>query len=194
MIEITLQDLKDLCPTTRRLTLARMVEPINETLPEFELTTTLRIAAFLAQTAHESMGFSRFSEIASGKAYDNNIGLGNTEPAAIRIAHQHGSTPGQFWKGHGPIQITGYYNHLHCGQALGLDLVNEPTLLEEPTNGFRGAGWFWRVKKLNYYADIPDFPTITRRINGGTNGARERTALYNKMLDILEAQWPDTPL
>ena len=66
MIEITLQDLKDLCPTTRRLTLARMVEPINETLPEFELTTTLRIAAFLAQTAHESMGFSRFSEIASG--------------------------------------------------------------------------------------------------------------------------------
>ena len=87
-------------------------------------------------------------EVVSGAAYDNRADLGNTNSEAIRIATAHGSTPGRFWKGHGPIQITGYLNHLAAMMALELDCVEQPRLLCEPVHGCRAAGWFWKVNGL----------------------------------------------
>ena len=36
------------------------------------------------------------------------------------------------------------------------------------------AGWFWNSRNLNVLADKDDFVTITKRINGGTNGIDDR--------------------
>ena len=182
---VTLVQLKKICPLSPRTRLAPLIAPMCAAMEEFEINTYMRVTAFIAQLAHESGGFQFFAEIASGNAYNGKTGLGNDTPGALRIAAAHGSTPGPWWKGHGPIQITGYYNHLHCGNDLGLDLMNNPRLLELPEHGFRGAGWFWEVKKLNFWADQGNFIRLTKMINGGTNGLEDRKAYYERAKAVL---------
>jgi putative chitinase len=165
--------------------LQRFVQPLNDAMEEFEINTPARQAAFLAQLAHESGSFRYMEEIASGAAYEGRRDLGNHEQEAIDAAAAHGTTPGKFYKGHGPIQVTGYYNHRDCGMALDLDLINEPTLLTDPVHGCRAAAWFWRSRGLNEMADLGRQETITRRINGGLNGYSERMAYLDRATEIL---------
>lgn len=154
---------------------------LTNAMVEFYIDSPARQAAFLAQVAHESGELRYAEEIATGVAYDHRADLGNTRPEAIAIASKHGATPGRWWKGHGPIQITGYDNHLACGIALGLDLLNNPTLITKPLAGSRSSAWFWAVfKALNPLADAGEFRAITRRINGGYNGLAERLKYWER--------------
>ena len=169
------------------------IEPINKTLEEFDILTPYRIAAFLSQIGHESGNLIYTSELASGSAYDSRKDLGNTLPEAIQIASQHGSTPGRWWKGHGLIQITGYYNHKACGEALNLDLLNEPKLLTEPLHAARSAGWFWKVNNLNKWADLGDIDGVSDKVNrgrktsqfGDANGFKDRLHIYTRAIVVL---------
>ena len=174
---MTLDQLKTIMPRARKRADV-WIDPINKAMAEFEINSPLRQAAFIAQIAHESGSLCHTAEIASGKAYEFRKDLGNTKLEAIAIAKRHGSTPGPWWKGHGLIMITGYDNHLACGQALGLDLLNHPELLEEPINAARSAAWFWATHGLNRLADAGRFERITRIINGGLNGFADRLAFY----------------
>ena len=72
-----------------------------------------------------------------------------------------------------------------CGEALGLDLLNQPTLLEQPQYATMSAAWFWSTRGLNTLADQGSFVKITRRINGGLTGQDDRQALYDKALEVL---------
>lgn len=135
---------------------------------EFEINTPARQAAFLAQVSHESGSFYYVKEIASGRAYEGRKDLGNTEPG-----------DGPKYKGRGLLQITGRENYGLCGEALKLDLINHPYLLEEQPHSSRSAAWFWsEYKNLNQLADKGDFLKITKRINGGYNGMEDRLACY----------------
>lgn len=153
--------------------------PITAAMAEYEVNTKFRQSAFLAQAAHESGGFKYVRELwgptdAQSK-YEGRADLGNTQPG-----------DGSRFRGRGLIQITGRANYAACGEALGLDLLAHPELLEEPENAARSAGWFWRdYKHLNELADQQLFSAITRRINGGTNGLAERIALYHRALAVL---------
>jgi putative chitinase len=131
--------------------------------------TPIREAAFVAQVAHESGSFRYTKEIASGEAYEGRADLGNTEPG-----------DGVRFKGRGYIQVTGRANYKACGEALGLDLIEHPELLEDITNACRSAAWFWYIKGLNQLGDKGDFLGITKRINGGTNGWKERMAFFDR--------------
>lgn len=64
-----------------------------------------------------------------------------------------------------------------CGEGLDLDLVKQPELLEEPQHACMSTAWFWTSRGLNTLADAGQFDRITRRINGGQNGAADRQAL-----------------
>lgn len=166
------------------------LDALNEAMEEFQINTYPRIAMFIAQLAHESGEFRYMEELADGKAYDNRADLGNTDENAIRIAALHSSTPGPWWKGHGPIQITGYTNHMVCGNALGLDLLNNPRLICEPKNGCRSATWFWNNRGLNTIADLDNeeaFKSVTRRINGGYNGYDDRKHFWERAQEVLGA-------
>lgn len=143
-------------------------------LEEFDITTGERVAAFLAQVAHESGEYQWMEEIADGSAYEGRRDLGNTFAG-----------DGTKYKGHGPIQITGRTNHALCGAALGLDLLAFPTLITLPPYATRSAGWFWKSRDLNEMADRGDFEGITRRINGGTNGWQERTRYWKQARAVL---------
>jgi len=141
--------------------------PLNIAMGEFEINTSTRQAAFIAQIAHESGQFRYVRELASGAAYEGRVDLGNTMKG-----------DGVRFKGRGLIQITGRANYKACGVALGLDLVLYPELLEQPMYACRSAAWFWKTHGLNELADAGDQTKITRRINGGTNGLAERLAYF----------------
>lgn len=189
---ITLEQLKTIVPYAGHRAGVFLV-PLNDAMDEFCIDTPARQAAFIAQLAHESGSFRYVSEIASGMAYDGRKDLGNTKPEAIRIAAEHGSTPGPWWKGHGLIQVTGYDNHLACGDALGLDLLHEPGLLEQPVHACRSAAWFWKEHDLNKWADAGDFDGVSDVINrgrktakeGDANGYTDRLAFYQRATEAL---------
>ena len=161
---ITLDDLRAICPHSKEERLETFVEPLNATMDEFDISANVeREAHFLAQVAHESGGFRYVRELASGDAYEGRADLGNIEPG-----------DGTRFRGRGLIQITGRSNYRDCGDALGVDLLVEPELLERPDLAARSAGWFWDSRNLNELADRGDARGITKRINGGLNGYQDR--------------------
>lgn len=169
---ITANQLQQIMPLAGARRIATYLAPLAAAMAEFSINTPARQASFLAQVGHESGQLQFVRELASGAAYD-------TGPLAARL----GNTPqadgdGQRYKGRGLIQITGHDNYAACGAALGLDLLAQPELLEQPVNACRSAAWFWRTHGLNELADTGDQVKVTRRINGGTNGLAERLALF----------------
>lgn len=142
---------------------------------EFQVTTPLRQAAFLAQLAHESVELRHFEELASGEAYEGRQDLGNV------IAGD-----GKRFKGRGPLQLTGRANYLRAGKALGLDLVEHPRRASDADVAFRIAGWFWETHGCNESADCGDFVGITKVINGGLNGIEQRLSYFKLAKEIME--------
>jgi putative chitinase len=176
---ITLVQLQNIMPLAKDR--ARLfLEPLNAAMAEFGIDTPLRQAAFLAQVSHESGQLRYTAEIANGAAYATRSDLGNTFPVAQAIAMRKGTDTGQFYKGRGLIQVTGYNNYAECTMALGINCVESPQLLEAPEAAARSAAWFWKSRNLNALADIGDFRAITKKINGGYNGWDDRLAAYNR--------------
>ena len=153
----------------------KFIEPLNAAMKEFDISENgIREAAFLAQIAHESGELRYVEELATGEAYEGRDDLGNLY-----------NGDGVKYKGRGLIQLTGRANYEACGEALGLDLIACPELLEEPENACRSAAWFWQSRGLNDLADRHQFLLITKIINGGTNGWHERWKYYQKALQVI---------
>lgn len=173
-----------LCGVMPKLTgreAARYLPHLLASLAEFEITTPVRIAAFLAQIGHESGGLKFWSEIwgptAAQRRYEGRRDLGNTQPG-----------DGKRYRGRGPIQITGRANYRRYSELLNLPLIDQPELLEQPQHGFRSAGAYWKQKGLNDLADkntLAAFREITRRINGGFNGLAERLNYWERAKAVL---------
>lgn len=198
-MSVSLSQLKAIMPNSSEENRARFLEPLNKAMAEFRINTPLRISAFLAQLAHESSHLSRivestyykdparllalfprdFKDVSDASEY-----VKSPEKCANRIyANQNGNggeSSGDGWKyrGRGLIQLTGRANYAECGKALGLEFVGNPELLEQPESACRSAAWFWSVHGCNDLADVGMFGAITKKINGGYNGAKERLAVY----------------
>lgn len=140
-----------------------------------------RLAQFLAQIAHESGLWQYDAEVwgpsAAQKRYDTRTDLGNTAAA---------DGDGFLYRGRGPIQITGRSNYRQfTAWARSLDpqapdfVANPDAVLTDPWEGL-GPIWFWDSRDLNRYADNGDLLSITKRINGGTNGLADRQAQYTR--------------
>lgn len=181
---ITLLQLRTICLYAPK-NLDVFVPYLNGTMQRYGIDTSKRIAAFIAQIAHESGQFKYVREIASGKAYEGRKDLGNVIQG-----------DGVKYKGRGLIQITGRVNYKAISKDLGIDFENNPTLLETPHYAMLSAGWYWDRKQLNKFADLPDdwrsdtkkytpFQYITYLINGGLNGYEDRLDLYNRALKNL---------
>jgi putative chitinase len=101
------------------------------------------------------------------------------------------SGDGYRFRGRGPKQITGAYNYVELTKdmqsILKTDFIKRPDDLLIPRNGLYAAGWFWKDKKLNRYADLNDNTHVTRIVNGGTLKLKERGQLKDKILTTLKA-------
>ena len=160
---------------------------LNDAMIEFGIDSPVRIAAFLAQLAHESGELKYWSEIwgptDAQKRYEGRKDLGNTQPG-----------DGFRFRGRGPIQVTGRANYTSVGKSLGIDCVNHPELLEQPQHGFRAAGLYWKSHQLNVLADQQTeagFKEITRRINGGLNGYADRVKYYQRAVKAMRDAEPE---
>ncbi|MDF2395772.1 glycoside hydrolase family 19 protein [Pseudomonas sp. 3MA1] len=160
------------------------VPALNAAMSKYSIITRLRMAAFIAQIGHESGQLQWVRELGS----DQYLSKYDTGTLAKRL----GNTPeadgdGQKYRGRGLIQVTGRANYEACSEALFSDarLLNTPELLETPVYAALSAGWFWQRAGLNTLADKGDFLTITKRINGGTNGLADRESLYERALKVL---------
>lgn len=184
------------------------LEALNLTLPEYQINTKLRICHFLAQIIHESghLKYNQENLNYSAKALRSVFGkyfptdalaeqyARKPEKIANRVyANRMGngdeaSGDGWKYKGAGLIQLTGKTNYTKCSEFLGIDLVNDPSLVyNSPEICVKTACWYWSVNNLNKYADVDDIKTVTKRINGGYNGLEDRTKILNtakKVLDI----------
>ena len=171
-------------------TLCSVYAPLlSEAMDKFNINTKERRAQFIAQIAHESGSLHYTEEIASGKDYEHRKDLGNLTKTALNAAHAQGMTTGRFYKGHGLIQITGFYNHKKCGEALGIDLVNNPKLLTEPEYAALSAAWFFDTQGCNELADLGGehgCKQVTRRINGGYNGLQDRLFHYDLAFGVCQ--------
>lgn len=190
--------------------LQSVTEKLNDILPEFQISTAKRVAAFVAQCAHESAEFTRTIEnlnySAQGLAatwprrFADSRGLPNElaktiqrKPQQIANAVYGGrmgngdEASGDGWKyrGRGLIQITGRDNYSRIGSAIGIDLIISPVLAEELETAIRTACGYWSLNGLNQYADRGDFTKLTKIINGGFNGAAEREEYYKRALAVL---------
>lgn len=172
---LTEQQLKVVMPQAKMSSIRKYLPWLNEWMPKYGITTLERVRHFLSQVAHESAQFLYCEEIASGKAYDTG-----------RLAARLGNTPeqdgdGQKYKGRGLIQITGASNYKSITKDWGVDVFNDPELLETPENAVRSACWFWWKNGLNKRADGGiGVKGITVIVNGGTNGLKERIEFYNR--------------
>lgn len=164
MYNITPELLREIAgaPVNRKV-VDGLVANLPEALEKYKINTELRLAHFLAQLAHESDHFRTFEEYASGAGYEGRRDLGNTVRG-----------DGRKYKGRGPIQITGRYNYRKYGDKLGVDLINNPELAATARIGTLIAGQYWFDHGLNALADDDNGKLITRKINGGYNGLKDR--------------------
>ena len=187
---ITQPQLQRIMPNLGAQKLGLYLPHLNAAMQTYGVDTLLRTAAFVAQLAHESAEF-RFMEEIWGPI-----------PAQTRyeppsdLAKRLGNTQagdGKRFKGRGPIQITGRFNYKKYGDLLSIDLVGQPELAAQPAVAFSTAGLFWKTNGLNELADGEQFVTITKRINGGTNGLPDRERYYARAKDVLAQGFVTAP-
>lgn len=204
---ITTEQLAELLPGNKNLD--EWVEALNSILPDYGIDTPLRLAAFIAQCAHESGNFTRLEEnlnyrwqtlrkvfpkyfptdaiaqeyasrpdkkeAIANRAYGNRMGNGPEE-----------SGDGYRFRGRGLIQLTGRNNYTAFANSLDIPVEEAVEYLETFDGAVQSACWFWDTNNLNKWADEGDMVTLTKRINGGTNGLEDRIKHYKHALKVLD--------
>lgn len=184
---------------------AEWYKALCDVLPKYKINTTQRVAAFVAQCAHESGNFRTLRENLNYRAE----GLMRIWPSrfpTLDIANQYAMQPekianrayadrmgngpessGDGWKysGKGLIQLTGKDNYSRFAQSIDMSIEQLPEYLVTFEGAVQSACWFWDTNHLNQFADSNDILTMTKRINGGTNGLEERQKNYEHNLQIL---------
>lgn len=208
--------LKVACPECQLTDLEAWVEPIRRACVRFEINTVRRVAAFIAQMAHESglqprtenLNYSvqaltaTFGPHRISAADAARVGRSAAHPAdQVAIAnlvyggdwgrHNLGNTePGDGWlcRGVGPLQVTGRGNLTKFAAAMGMTLQQALAYAQTLEGGIMAAAWFWEENDINRLADTPGVTDETRRINGGVNGLADRTARFDAVVAALLAK------
>ena len=200
---ITSAQLKSVFPLCRDPTAWASI--LSKTAAEFDISTATRFGMWLAQIGHES---TQFNSLRENMSYSM-LGLMKTWPKRFptedstqnfvrqpeRLANyvyanrmgngDFASGDGWRFRGGGLIQLTGRENYRDAGKSLDLPLETQPLKILEPAIAAKVAGAFWKMAGCNELADAHDFETVTRRINGGLNGLKEREEYWNKLEAIL---------
>lgn len=182
------------------------VSHVNTALEMCGCTTPEHVAMWIAQVGHESAGLTRlveslnytpeglvatwptrFDAAAAARLGRHGEQAADQQEIAERV---YGGRLGNVnwldswrFRGRGPIQVTGRANYRECGMAIGHDLEQEPSLLELRSTGAASTAWYWGKHRLTGYNG--DVLSVTRKINGGTNGIEDRQRRYDKALSVL---------
>jgi putative chitinase len=202
-MELTQEQLQQIIPKNKYV--SYWYDALRQLLPQYEINTSERIAAFLAQCAHESGGFvfikenlnyrwqslrkvfpKYFPTDALAQQYEK-----QPEKIANRVyANRMGNGPeesgdGYKFCGRGLIQVTGRENYSWFAASLHISPEEASEYMETFEGAAQSACWFWESNNLNQWADKRDILTLTKRINGGTIGLEDRKKHYEHCLHIL---------
>jgi putative chitinase len=204
-MQITQQQLSDCIGNNPYL--EQWADALNKILPDYEIDTPQRVAAFIAQSAHESGNFTTLHENLNYRAEtlrkvfpkyfpDDDIAkeyasLPNKQEAiANRVyANRMGNgteISGDGWNfcGRGLIQLTGKANYQAFAESIETPVEAIPEFLQTFEGAVQSACWFWEANNLNQYADTGDILTMTKRINGGDIGLEDRKKHYQHALQV----------
>jgi putative chitinase len=205
-MELTLQQLKQLLP--RNPYVEHWHKALAQLFPDYEINTPQRMAAFIAQCAHESAGFMVLREnlnyrwqtlrkifpkyFPTDELAQRYASMPNRQEAiANRVyANRMGNGPeesgdGFRYCGRGLIQLTGRDNYAWFAASLSITPEEATEYLSTFEGAAQSACWFWETNKLNQWADKNDIITLTKRINGGTIGLDDRIKHYEHALHVL---------
>jgi putative chitinase len=207
-MELTKEQLKQILPKNPYID--HWFNALSQLLPDYEINTPQRMAAFLAQCAHESGEFTALKENLNYKAATLRKIFPKYFPTD-EIANQYASMPnkqqaiankvyasrmgngdeasgdGYRYCGRGLIQLTGKDNYSWFAASLEITVEEAAQYLETFEGAAQSACWFWETNKLNQWADKGDILTLTKRINGGTIGLEDRIKHYEHALHIFGA-------
>ena len=202
---ITVSQLKQLLPNNPYV--ENWHHALVQLLPDYDINTPKRIAAFIAQCSHESGGFRVLTENLNYKA----AGLRRIFPKYFptdELAKQYEKQPSKIanrvyanrmgngdessgdgfrYCGRGLIQLTGKSNYQAFADSLEMKVEDVPEYLQTFEGAAQSACWFWETNNLNKFADAGDILNMTKRINGGTIGLEDRQKHYNHALHVLGA-------
>ena len=204
-MELTKEQLKQLLPKNPYID--QWHHALSQLLPDYEINTPQRIAAFIAQCAHESGGFiflsenlnyeaesltkifgKYFKDLPTAKAYEKNPQKIANKIYADRMGNgNEASGDGYKYRGRGLIQLTGKTNYTWFAASLGITVEEASEYLQTFEGAAQSACWFWETNNLNQYADSDDILTMTKRINGGTIGLEDRKKHYEHAKHVLGA-------
>jgi putative chitinase len=182
-------------------------EAMAKLLPQYDINSKQRVAAFVAQCGHESGGFKflkenlnyraeslmrvwpkHFPDLVTANKYAHKPEMIANRAYANRMGNgDEASGDGAKFCGRGLIQLTGRANQQAFAASIKRDINLMPEFLTTIEGAVQSACWFWKENKLNQYADTGDILTMTKRINGGTLGLEERKTNYARALKILGA-------
>jgi len=182
-------------------------EALCKILPDYEIDTPQRVAAFLAQCSHESGGFralkenlnyrpetlvklwpSHFPNMEVANQYAHNQEKIANRAYANRMGNGDESSGDGFrYCGRGLIQLTGKDNYQAFADSIQTPVEEVPEFLGTFEGAIQSACWFWENGNLNQWADAGDILTLTKRINGGTIGLDDRTKQYHHALQVFGA-------
>jgi putative chitinase len=178
---------------------------ICEICPEYEINTPKRLAAFIAQCAHESGNFRALRENLNYKAASLMKTWPNRFPT-MEIAKQYEKQPekiankvyanrmgnrdeasGDGWRylGRGLIQLTGKENYQWFAASLEMDVEDLPEYMGTFEGAVQSAAFFWENNNLNSCADKGDILNLTKKINGGTLGLEDRIKHFKHACEVL---------
>lgn len=209
MIPLTVPRLMQVMPRLGVSGAVTWIGPLEQAMANWDIVTRPRVAAFLAQAAHESAELTRLEENLNYSAE----GLQRTWPKRFTpdLAQTYARRPeaianhvyaermgngdeasGDGWRyrGRGIFQLTGRANYRDCSIAIAADadtLLVNPELLAAPQYACQSAGWFWASRGLSELAERGGFEEITRKINGGLTGLAERVGYWNRAIAMLSA-------
>jgi len=204
-MEITQAQLAQIIPKNPYLD--HWCSALNMILPDYEIDTPERVAAFLAQCAHESGGFVFLKENLNYKAAslrkvfpkyfpDDGIAAAyanRPEMIANRVyANRMGNSDersgdGYRYCGRGLIQLTGKTNYQAFADSIETPVEQVTEYLGTFEGAVQSACWFWESNNLNKWADVGDILTMTKKINGGTIGLEDRKKHYEHACHVLGA-------
>ena len=180
-------------------------ECFEQLLPDYEINTPQRVAAFVAQCAHESGNFVFIEENLNYRAASLRKVFPKYFPTD-ELAAQYANKPekianrvyanrmgngdeasGDGWKyrGRGLIQLTGKDNYTFFAGSLDISVEEAAEYMGTFEGASQSACFFWEQNNLNQWADRGDILTLTKRINGGTIGLEDRIRHYNHACHIL---------
>ena len=191
-------------------------QALCEFLPQHDIASKLRVAAFLAQTHHESAGFKFLSENLNyrweslrrvwprhfptdqiAKEYAHKPERIANRAYANRMGNSdEASGDGWRYRGQGLIQLTGKNNQARFATDTGMSLDQVPDYLGTFSGAVHSACWFWQENNLNLWADRGDVDGISDLINlgrktdtqGDAHGFADRKFQYERILRIFDVQ------